>query len=265
MNRRGWVRGWLARFASILVLAALPPTMVVASLTGAQDAQELPPVSEVIAAYVAAIGGQEQILSHRSSHAAGRFELPGQGLVGSIDIYAAAPNKLLVTTDFEGVGRTRTGFDGEVGWATDPMMGPRLLRGKELEQLRDEADFYSELHDPANFVSMETVAAVEFDSGPSYKVRLVRHSGREFFEYFDRQTGLMVGHQGTQDSVMGSIEVTSIFADYKEFSGMLVPAKVSQQYGPGQSAVTTLMAVEFDNVPADRFEPPAEIKALLGT
>src|SRR3712207_8571336 len=36
-------------------------------------------------------------------------------------------------------GQMSSGYDGTVGWSVNPMQGPRLLEGKELEQLREDA------------------------------------------------------------------------------------------------------------------------------
>jgi len=62
---------------------------------------------------------------------------------------------------------------------------------------------------------------------------------------------------------MGEIPVESSVADYKNFDGLLVPTRVTQKAG-GQEFTITIQNVRTNvDLPANRFEPPPEIKSLL--
>jgi hypothetical protein len=89
-------------------------------------------------------------------------------------------------------------------------------------------------------------------------------SGREVFKYFDVESGLLIGNEGVQESLMGSINVVTEVHDYQGFGDLLVATRIIQQIGPGQSVVATIEDVEFDNVDPAIFELPAAIKALIG-
>lgn len=227
-------------------------------------AEELPDVSSVIARYIEATGGEELLRSISSSHATGSFSMAAQGLTGDVEIYAAAPDRLLVVTTLAGVGESTTGFNGVVGWSIDPMMGPRLLQGKELDQIHDQADFYGDLYDPAGFTVMEVIGREEFGETDCYAVRFVRLSGLESLELFSVDSGLMRGLRSTQESVMGSIAVTTFLSEYREFGGPLVPTTMIQEFGMGQVAEISLESVDYNSVPAEIFDLPAEIAALVG-
>lgn len=237
---------------------------IVQSAEQAPAAEELPEVTSIIARYIEAAGGEELLRSLSSSHATGSFSIASQGLNGGLEVYAAAPDKLLVRTTFVGMGESVTGFDGEIGWSIDPMMGPRLLRGKELDQVLDQADFYGDLYDPASFTVMEVLGLEDFGGTPCYAVRLVRLSGLESFEFFEVENGLIRGLRNTQESVMGSIAVTTFLSEYREFGGPLVPTMMVQEFGMGQTAEITVQSVEYNTVPAETFDLPAEISALVG-
>lgn len=224
---------------------------------------ELPPAREIIDAYVEAIGGEELVRSFESRRATGTFEVRGQGVTGTVEIRSAAPNRLAIELLYEGVGAVRTGFDGEVGWSIDPITGPRVLRGQELDQLRDDADFYGDLHDPEKYVAVETLAREEFGGHDTWKVRLERPSGRVYFEYFDVETGLMVGNEGEQASMMGTLDVVSVLGDYREFDGLRIATRVTQDFGMGQTAVTVLDHVEHGTLSAEDFALPPQIEALI--
>ena len=155
------------------------------------------------------------------------------------------------------------GYNGEVGWSTDAMTGPRLLQSGELQQLAEESDYYSDLHESEAIASMETLEQVEFAGQPTYKLRVEYASGRETFEYYNVDTGLRVGAEGVQESLMGSLNVLTVLDDYTQFGDVLVPRRMSQEFGPGQTVVVTIETVEFGNVDAEIFALPAEIQALL--
>ena len=226
--------------------------------------QELPDVTSIIARYVEATGGEDLIRSLASAHATGSFSMEAQGLSGELEVFSAAPNKLLVRTTLAGIGESATGFDGEIGWSIDPLMGPRLLQGKELEQVRDEADFFGDLHDPGSYSVMEVTGMEEFDGANCYAIRFVRLSGLESLEFFEVDGGLIRGSRSTQESVMGSMAVTTYLSEYRAFGGLLVPTRMVQEFGVGQIAEITMQSVEYGTVPPEAFDLPLEISALVG-
>ncbi len=227
--------------------------------------QEVLPAEEIIARYVDAIGGVDAVRGHSSTHAQGTMELLGQGIQGEMRMYGAAPNKLLMIVSFPDLGiESRNGYNGEVAWAADPMTGERILQGDELQQVVDESDYYSDLHDSSRFQSMETLEVTEYAGRLAYKVKLVYVSGRETFEYFDVDNGLLVGAEGLQYSLMGAINVRTFISEYRQFGGLMVPTKIVQEIGPGQTVQLTIESIQFDSVEPSTFALPASIEALVG-
>ena len=137
-NRRG-----LAALL-LLALATLPlaadATQAAAQAAPAQAGQpaqpdaSLPPAREVIDRHLEAIGGREAVLAHSSSHAIGTIEVPAAGLKGTLEVFAAKPDKSLMRATLTGVGEIQEGYNGTVGWSISAMTGPTLLQGKQLEQ-----------------------------------------------------------------------------------------------------------------------------------
>jgi hypothetical protein len=159
------------------------------------------------------------------------------------------------------MGEVTSGYDGTTAWSVDPMQGPMLLEGKQLEDTRVQADFYGRLHESSNFSSMETTGLVDFEGKQAYSLRLVRTNGDVVEELFDPATGLLVGSVATRDTPMGPVTVTSVVSDYKKFGDQLVPTRVVQKVA-GQEIVVTISAVTYDSVEPAMFELPASIKAL---
>jgi hypothetical protein len=225
-------------------------------------AETLPSARSIIDRHLAAIGGRAAVLSHTSSHANGSMTMSGSGITGVVEIFAAKPNKSLVKINLGGIGEVTEGFDGVNGWSISPITGPSLAQGKELEEKKFDADFYSDLHEPGRYTSMKTVEKTTFGGRPCYKVSLVRTNGTEDFDFYDVETGLKAGAMVTRESQMGPMSVTQITSDYKNFAGLLLPTTLKQT-AMGVEQVLKLTAIEFDNVPPTTFDPPAQIKALL--
>ena len=225
---------------------------------------KLPRAAEILSRYTRAVGGERAIRQYRSRRAAGRFELRAQGIAGPIEILAAAPDRTLIRITLEGLGELLRGYDGAIGWSVDPAVGPRVLSGRELEEARYAADFYSDIYRPADYASMTVVGRGPFEGRDCFTVKLVRPSGFESVEYFDAQSGLRIGGRMTSTSMMGSVpDVVTAFGEYREFGGILIPVTATQR-AMGVESLLTLERIEYDTVRDDELKPPPAIMALAG-
>ena len=91
---------------------------------------------------------------------------------------------------------------------------------------------------------------------------MVYASGNEQQEYFDSETGLLLGWEGTRDlgPSFGVVPVVSTFRDYKPFGTVKQPTTVLQQ-SIGLLQTFRMDSYEFDVVPPAAFDLPAPIKA----
>lgn len=254
----------------ILALAVMLPLLNSQRLVEAAEAAavpsqapatRLPSAKEVLTRFVKAIGGADAVHKLNSSHSIGKVEAAKQAMTGTLEVFSARPNKLLQKMSIAGIEST-VGYNGEVGWSIDPMQGPMLLQGKMLEEVREQADFYGILHDPKNYKSMETVQRTQFDNKDCYKLKLVRLSGNETTEYFDTKTGLLVGVVGMHESPMGAASATATVGNYKEFDGVKIPTRVSQQM-MGVEMVVIVTSCENNQVSDSVFDLPPQIRALV--
>jgi hypothetical protein len=257
---------------SHLDAAAQQPATAAPPAAAAKADASLPSGREVIDRFVKAIGGRDAVLSHKSLHITGKYEVPSSGLSGDMEIFTAAnPDRAFQRVTIPGVGEILQGYDGERGWSINPVTGPMLQQGKELEQARFDADFYSELRDAKNYKSITTVAKTTCPGtrqNPSpeprscYKVSLVHPDGTEDFDFYDTETSLRVASVQTRESPMGQIASTNVSGDYKKFGNLLQPTSlIATVMGVDQKI--TVAAIEYDAVPASAFEPSPSIKALI--
>jgi precorrin-6B methylase 2 len=235
--------------------------------------QQLPSAQAVIDRFVEAIGGRDAILAHTSRVA--KLTFAGPWATTHWTIYAAAPNRSFTSVRWEsGELRREFGFDGEVGWvAYETDRGPHVMMGARLSETALVSAYAPELHATEEFESMKNLGVVEFEGRPCYKLELMTKSAgatgsgtlmrawvaRERIEYFDVETGLMAGWETPSDwgAVMpdgshltGARGGTMREAqhDYRDFGGVLRPARVEWTYTsfPGAKQTITLDSIEHD-------------------
>lgn len=227
------------------------------------EPEPLPTAEQLIARYVAAIGGRDAVLAPSSSRRTARLEIPSAGVTGSIELLSMSPNLAGSVLRMDGIGEFRSGFDGEIGWSIDPAMGARLQEGAELTVTRDLADVRIAVRDADLFESLETVEMTEMGGVACYRVELVWKSGRVSSDCYSPETGLLVGILHTNESPMGSVEVLELYSDYQRFGEVMLPTRaVSRMMGMEQ--ILTLEGVEFDVLDSGAFTLPPEIRALVG-
>lgn len=246
----------LATLLSAPLLAQAP-----AAKPPAPAAAELPEARTIVDRHIKAIGGREAILAHKSMHATGTLSIQSSGLSGPVEIYGAAPDSAMVKASIPGIGEITDAYNGAHAWSINPMTGPALKTGKELEQTKLDSDFYSELRDSKKY-TLKTIEKTTFDGRDCYKVSVKRSDGTEDFDFYDVATGLRAGSINKRETPMGPMVVSNVETGYKKF-GTLTQATVLRQTIMGVEQKITLETIDYDKVDSSVFEPPAVIKALI--
>lgn len=244
-------------FRFTIALTALTATGVGAQQTAAAS---LPPAAVLVAKYASAIGAPAMIRAPQVTTRGG-MTMSAAGITATFELVQLAPNRMQMVTTIPGVGAIQVGFDGTTTWSVDPMQGPRVLTGKEADELREQADPRATGRSPELFTSVQTVADTTMNGERCYLVKLTWKSGRETFDCYSATSGLMVGSKSVQQTQMGAIPVTTLYSDYKKFGDFLVPTKTVNSM-MGQEQVMTVTAVEVGTGAGVTITAPAEIKAL---
>ena len=228
----------------------------------AAQAQTVPSADEVFSRHVAAIGGKDAVLRIKSIRNSGTLVMPAAGISATMES-ASAPNRAFVRMTIPGIGDIKSGYDGTVAWEVNPMKGPRIKLDKERTSAQEDADFYGGmLFAKERYQSTETVCEMEFAGEKTWQVKSVLKSGRIVNEYFSIATGLRVGSSTVQESQSGTVAVTIIESEYKQFGAVKLATRNELTTGT-QKAVVQLTEVTLDEVPAARFVLPDAVKALL--
>jgi hypothetical protein len=234
----------------------------IASFAFAQT-EPLPKAETILDRYVEVTGGKAAYEKRKNQIETGTIELKAQGLKGTLLRYAADPAEAYSIVEIEGVGKIEDGLDKGVAWDKNPMLGPKIKTGQEKAQYVREAAFNSPIHWRELNSKVETVGTETVDGELTYKVVLTPSEAPAETMYFQKKSGLAVKTVATVVSAMGEAPVEMFASDYKTLGGILVPTKITQKLA-GQEIIITLSDVKTNQpIPADRFDPPAEIKALL--
>jgi hypothetical protein len=241
---------------------APPATDAPAPASPGQPAN-LPSAAEIFRRSVKAIGGEDAVRRHASMRMEGSLGAEAMGMKGTMVVQALAPNLFLTTIDMGGVGRMQQGFDGTVGWTSNPMMGTQLLEGRTLDELRRSSDFYKDL-DPGKVWKSAVVKGVtEFAGRSCHELEVEGELGKGTL-YFDVADGLARGMRLEVDSPMGKVPTTTRMVEYRPFDGLMLATRTEIE-AMGVVQTMTVEKVDFAPIDPKVFELPAEVKALVAS
>jgi hypothetical protein len=240
--------------ASALGQAKTRPTKAPETGT-AKTAVSEPTVDQILEKYVQALGGREALEKITSRVTKGTLEAPD--LKGEIEIYAKAPNKLLIVQDVEGIGVSRDGYDGQAAWAENPMFGVREKSGPELAAVAISSDFHAPLKIKQHYSKLEVKGKEKIGDREAWIIQATSAGGTPLKMYYDTQTGLHVRTEAEMESLGGKISVQTTLEDYRDVDGVKLPFTTSQET-PMSKAVIRVIEVK-SNVTIDdaRFKKPS--------
>ena len=92
---------------------------------------------------------------------------------------------------------------------------------------------------------------------------MVTTTGTETAEYFDVESGLLVGNEIEAETPLGAIRVVSTLSEYREFDGLRIPTRLEQDLGPQGKQIMTIEDVVVGDVDPSTFELPDPIRAMV--
>ena len=226
-------------------------------------ADELPKGEAVLDKYVEVTGGKAAYSKVHTETTSGTMEFKAMGLKGKMTAYAAEPDKRYTEIVIDGIGKIQEGSNGEVAWGMSAVQGPRLKEGDEKAETLLQAKFNPDLTWRDLFKSAETVAVESIDGKDCYKVVLTPKNGTPVTKWYDKQSGLLLKMSLTAKTPMGDIQSDSTFGDYRKEGDLLVPHKVVSHVATMELVMTIDSVQHNAEIPKDKFDIPAEVKALM--
>jgi hypothetical protein len=247
--------------ATLLLSISCPGTFrcLAAQQTGSTGALDtLPTADGLFDRSVQASGGREGWLKLTSLHIKGELEIATSGLSGAMEIYSQAPAKVSECLRFDtGVFFCRA-FDGTMGWQDDSQNGVKDLQGKDLEEMKRDADFYSAINEKKKYSATRTTGEADFNGARVYVVEAVRTDGRKFELYFSKESGL---EAGSKEFVGPDAQTKTLyFENYKPIpiGGVKLPTKIRSVTDTADIRFTIQEVEANPSIPESTFHVPAK-------
>lgn len=220
----------------------------------------LPTVDQILAKYVAALGGEQALRKVTSRVITGTQFLPtGPGGVipvpATVEVDQKAPN-LVVNTYHTPTYTVADGFDGAKAWAQD--LRGRVTELPSLEQTRSKrgSDFYLPVDLKQQYSKMTVIRVDRIDDHDAYVVDATPQGDLPEKLFFDTQTGLLIRKETALPTPLGNNPFQVNYGDYRDTgSGVKFPYLITMDPANGDSVPATNATLRVtkvqDNAPLD--------------
>lgn len=229
---------------SLMVALPVPPIPPSKPDTEEADRKTYPPAKDLVAKYVAAIGGEaaaKKLATASITAKATRTAANGQSM--PLEVYRSGSSTLMRATPAEGPVMAQM-YGAEGGWMTG-RQGIRMLTAADAElgmaAARAYEPFVPPLPDNARVFGKDTIDGHEVWSAGA---PIDEHTRQRL--WFDTTTGLVIRRVITTDSPVGRIPTQTDYDDYRDVAGVKVPfsVRVSSVNG-GQSSTRQYTSIEL--------------------
>jgi outer membrane lipoprotein-sorting protein len=234
------------------LMVSLLLMMLITSLSFAQT------VDEILAEHFNAVGQEKQLATNtfmtKGKIMQMQFEIP-------FTSYHKRPMKFKSEAEFQGM-KISSGFDGNVGWSINPMMGssdPQPMTEEQIDRMKVQADYdglfynYKEKGYTVEFIGNENIDDME-----TYVLKLTRPNGDVITSYIDAENYVLL-KTITKMKMQGvDTEAETIYSNYSYVNDILTALSIETKVN-GQMVMQMVMEeITYDvDIPDSMFEMPA--------
>ncbi|HKD50809.1 MAG TPA: hypothetical protein VKB90_08430, partial [Candidatus Acidoferrum sp.] len=220
----------LATMVGSLFAYAVPcfPQTQNAPKSAPAKAEALPTADEIAAKCAKGSGGKEAWAKLSTLVMKGTMEIPAANLTGTVEIYTKAPNKTLrIISLADGQFVQKEAFDGQVAWRSDPQTGLKRLEGAELEEVKTESAFDTDVRMKELYPDMKVTGRAKVGDRDAFTVFTREPGGRAVTLYFDAENGVRIAEDSEGPDENGKTQkISTFFEDYRTLGGVRVPYRV---------------------------------------
>ena len=217
-----------------------------------------PTADEIVAKYLAAVGGADALKQETSRVEKGAILVGGAQM--PIELFTKAPNKRVSISQMPN-GDSITAFDGTSGWLGSTGRPAREMSPQESEAAGLDAEFYLPPRLKEIFSQLRRGRPDEIGGVMCNVVTGVRPGKPPVRLYFDQNSGLLVRMVRYADTPLGRMPTQIDYADYRDAGGVKIPFRWTLSRPNGR--FTIQIAEVKVNVPIDdgKFaKPPGAVK-----
>ncbi len=225
----------------------------------------LPKPEEILAKYVAVLGGEQALKGVTSRVVTSTTELSpnvrGAGPVVHVREvqYFKTPNLYLATLQGFSGAPTAKGFDGSDAWTQNANGVVSQAGGTDLARAKRAADLNESINLKQEYTRLTLRGTEKVRDRDAWVVIGVPAGDNPERLYFDTQTGLLL-RKGTYDTTaLGRYTMQTDYEDYRDVGGVKVPFLISTTtVSPADTAVIHVEKVENNAaIDAAKFTKPA--------
>lgn len=228
------MRAWLLLFSLVPILLIAqeePPTPPVPP-SGVEGAA-LPQAEEVLEKMKAASGGEEIWKNIKTRRTTGKVSIPAAGMSADTSSYINDSGTMREVVNFPDFGEFKQGLDGEMGWANDPIQGPRLLGTDEMKQYKQMTQLHPLARFEENYKKIEVKDRGKInDLDCLHLVFTLKDPERTEHWWVDEEKFLLRKLSTVITSPLGKLPIETVVSDYREIDGMFLPSKLEIIQGP---------------------------------
>lgn len=213
-------------------------------------------VAAILDRHLAAVGGRAALGRVRTRVTRQEVEITTSGVKYPMTISQKRPNLMVTEEELPGLGRQALGYDGATGWVSSELLGYRVLKGNELQQMVNGADLSTNSVLAERCPFRRLLGPRDVDGRRTQAVALATLQGPAGLFYFAEDNGQLLRiESGMSAGPQGVLKVTLDFSDFRAVDGVTLAFRTTLT-NPAVKTVTTLLAVKH-NVPlADEIFKP---------
>jgi len=204
--------------ATPILSADAKPPMHEHSMTESGNTN-LPPASEILDKYLAAVGGVDAVNKVKTRVQKGNIEAFGTAY--PITVYSEGPDKRISIATPQ-TGQSVTAFNGQEGWMTTPV-GVRSMSAAEGEAARIDASLYFPATLRATYAEFKVRSGDDINGKPTLQVLATGKGKIPLRLFFDQQSGLLVRQIRYAETALGRLPTEIDYADYRDADGVRIP------------------------------------------
>ncbi len=198
-------------------------------------AQDLTTADAVLDKYLATVGGKDKLRTMQDMTVSATADIQGRTM--EMETKLKMPNKYKQVSYMMGNEAGGTTYDGTT--LSRSMRGQQTTKeGKEAFMEFLQSHPFPELYYDTLGIEKKLVGVEKLDDKDVYKVQFTA-GGKDWYDYFDTQTGLKVKRSATNESPRGKVETDIRFGNYKEVNGIKFPFTRSQKLGQFEMTMET--------------------------
>ena len=229
-----------------------------------QPGDELPSAESLFARHAEAVGGLEKAFQHDSRLVKGISR--GSRSSSFLTLYYENPNRLAFTAESPGSPKVTSVFDGTYGWRLEEGVDePTLLRGAELVEMAESADFAGEVNYLKRYRGVRTRGVEQTEDGRTlYRVAAESVNGRRSLLFFDAESGRIA--RAIVPQLIGDqvVQMQTDLSNYQPIDGFYIPHTLRQELlGVGWSSEITIRSIEPNVDRSELLERSPAVQAAL--